>query len=300
MSRVSKLRDELAPLSRALVGPHGEALIALLHQLNLQLPIDGVGDGAIELAESLGLVSRGNDTAGAASPGLTMLGLKAADPARELTFWRERAGAMPGGGVMLGLLPTPLAGQRILEVGSGVGCNLLSLQALGAEVIGVDVEPTYLLLAPVLAELAARPEPRVACSRAERLAFAAETFDVVICIGALQYMDYQRCLPEMVRVLRRGGVLMTTSVPLFALVRSHFRRNWRRPVELARDVRIVVNSLYYQVFGRRLKSGENSFSTSAPVYPTARYLRRVLHASGLAIEKSVRMESEVWLRCVKR
>jgi ubiquinone/menaquinone biosynthesis C-methylase UbiE len=89
------------------------------------------------------------------------------------------------------------AGQRVLEVGCGVGHLTRRLLDRGIDIIGIDANPNA-------AEVAGND--RVLTMRAESLAFDDESFDVVLSVHALEHIpDLEGALEEMERVLRRGG-----------------------------------------------------------------------------------------------
>ena len=97
-------------------------------------------------------------------------------------------------------------GQRLLEVGCGIGTDLARFASGGARVTGVDLSQTAIDLAGRNLALhgAAPDELRVA--NAEALPFGNDTFDVVYGHGVIQYTaDPSRLVRECARVLRPGG-----------------------------------------------------------------------------------------------
>jgi ubiquinone/menaquinone biosynthesis C-methylase UbiE len=97
-------------------------------------------------------------------------------------------------------------GQRLLEVGCGIGTDLTRFARGGARVTGVDLSQTAVDLAEKNLALhgAAADELRVA--NAEALPYADQTFDVVYGHGVIQYTaDPARLVRECARVLRPGG-----------------------------------------------------------------------------------------------
>lgn len=99
------------------------------------------------------------------------------------------------------------AGQRLLEVGCGIGTDLVRFAKGGAVVTGVDLSATAIELARrnfAHAGLADRADLRVA--DAEALPFPDNSFDVVYGHGVLQYAaDPGAMLRECRRVLKPGG-----------------------------------------------------------------------------------------------
>lgn len=96
-------------------------------------------------------------------------------------------------------------GKKLLEVGCGVGIDLVRFARAGAVVTGID-------LAPVSIELAHQNFKQNALAAdlrvmdGEAMAFADDSFDVVYAHGVLQYTaNAPKMVSEIYRVLRPGG-----------------------------------------------------------------------------------------------
>jgi ubiquinone/menaquinone biosynthesis C-methylase UbiE len=107
-----------------------------------------------------------------------------------------------------GLLP--LAGKRVLEVGSGRGGELAWLSELGASpdhLFGVDLLPDR-----VEAARRNHPEIRFDVGNAEHLEFADESFDLLLALtifsSILDPGMSRNVAAEMTRVLRPGGSVL--------------------------------------------------------------------------------------------
>ena len=113
----------------------------------------------------------------------------------------------------LALFGIGLPGQRILDLGTGVGFLALRLAQSGAEVTGIDTSAGQIDEAGQRAlRLGVPAEFRVA--PAEETGLPGASFDVITASQSWLYFDKSRAIPEVRRLLRTGGVLVT----------SHF--NW--------------------------------------------------------------------------
>lgn len=96
---------------------------------------------------------------------------------------------------------------RVLDIGCGAAQTLRLLTPSGpAELVGVDSDLTALALGRQFAQLEGIPIS-LAGAAADSLPFPDESFDLVLCRVALNYMHQRRALAEMVRVLVPGGWL---------------------------------------------------------------------------------------------
>lgn len=98
------------------------------------------------------------------------------------------------------------AGGRLLEVGCGMGTDLLQFARGGARVTGVDLTPRSVELSRRHLEIYGQ-QGDFALSDAENLPFADESFDVAYSNGVLHHTpDTARAVKELHRVLRPGGL----------------------------------------------------------------------------------------------
>jgi len=118
----------------------------------------------------------------------------------ELHRYQEYAPWMPG---VMGF--TEFAGARLLEVGCGMGTDLLQFARGGAEVTGVDLTPRSIQISRQhFAVCGERGD--FAISDAEHLPFADQSFDVIYSNGVLHHTpDTAGAVREVHRVLRPGG-----------------------------------------------------------------------------------------------
>jgi phosphoethanolamine N-methyltransferase len=104
-----------------------------------------------------------------------------------------------------------LSGKRVLDIGCGIGGgDIVLARDLGAEVVGIDLEPPLVERARRYAE-AAGLDDRIAFEVVEAgpLGFPDASFDAVYSSGAFtQIEDKADAFAEVHRVLRPGGVFM--------------------------------------------------------------------------------------------
>jgi ubiquinone/menaquinone biosynthesis C-methylase UbiE len=118
-------------------------------------------------------------------------------------LWARLEAALPAGG----------PGRRALDVGCGTGYYLGALRERGFEVAGVDGSEEMLKHAR-----ASHPGVDLQRGDVESLPFPTASFDLVLCVEVLRYLpDPTACIAEMARVLRPGGVCLTTATPLLNL-----------------------------------------------------------------------------------
>jgi ubiquinone/menaquinone biosynthesis C-methylase UbiE len=97
-------------------------------------------------------------------------------------------------------------GQRLLEVGCGIGTDLVRFAKGGARVTGVDLAQTAIDLARKNFDLSGVTAEELRVANGEQLPFPDASFDVVYGHGVIQYTaDAPQLIREMHRVLKPGG-----------------------------------------------------------------------------------------------
>jgi SAM-dependent methyltransferase len=99
-------------------------------------------------------------------------------------------------------------GQKILDLGTGVGFLARNFARQGCDVAGVDISSGQIHQAKRCAQAEAlRIEFRIA--PAEETGFPDAAFDAVTASQSWLYFDRERAIAEVKRVLRPGGILAT-------------------------------------------------------------------------------------------
>lgn len=273
---------QIERLREALLGPGAEKIIEMIFGLVMQ-GRPGNDDGAAEtIARELGLVD-------GAPLRLTPVGFLVADSIREYRFWRQRGRHLPCEGDVQHLSASYFAGKSLLEVGCGMGSNLMSLCQHDGRFVGVEPVAVYRQMSGVLCERERLPPVEVRPGTGEALPFGDAEFDIVLCISSHQYMDVRKALSEMTRVIAPGGELIivggTLDTYLIEGLRPVVARGSLRGLK---DFAITVaNTVAYSAAGRRVVGSKASGTTAFPIYPLKGRMTRWLADCGLSEHRRV-------------
>jgi SAM-dependent methyltransferase len=95
---------------------------------------------------------------------------------------------------------------RVLDAGCGLGQWSIAMSRMNSSVLGLDISMHRLLLARELASSAGCNNVEFRYGSAEELPVDGNSLDAVFCYGVFMFTDMQRCLSEIYRVLRPGGL----------------------------------------------------------------------------------------------
>lgn len=119
-------------------------------------------------------------------------------------------------------LSAPKPGDSVLDIGVGTGIFAVELMKHGTEITGIDVSERMLEIAR------SKGVTNVALGDAVSLDFPDESFDLVVSITALEFIEEcDRAISEMVRVCKKGGRVVVGTLgsgSLWALKRSRAAR----------------------------------------------------------------------------
>lgn len=138
--------------------------------------------------------------------------------------------------------------MRVLDLGCGTGRDLASWGVTTAdEVTGVDIDDSRLAVARVRF-----PNRTFLQSAGESLPFEGESFDRVISDVALPYMNIQKTLAEIHRVLvPDGGLSLSLHLPSFTMSEL-LHDAIPKPVPMLFRLYVMANGLVFHCTGRTI------------------------------------------------
>ena len=171
--------------------------------------------------------------------------------------------------------------ERVLDVGCGAGQDLMPfLENTSAFCVGID---TARELAKVTSEVFG-DEKRVAFVRSEgeKLPFASESFDVILCRVAIPYMNNRDAIAEVGRLLKPNGVyLLKTHTPLFYFEMIKQRAKTLNPKQLVFPLICLAGGVWHLLTGRRLQNG---IWRGKEIFQTQGFLEKEFARNGLEIK----------------
>lgn len=99
-----------------------------------------------------------------------------------------------------------IRGKRILELGAGAGEAAVYFAKQGALATATDLSPRMLEVASRVAALHGVNIATRVCSAEDLSQFERDSFDIVYAANLLHHVNIERCLDEVKRVLRPGGL----------------------------------------------------------------------------------------------
>ncbi len=125
-------------------------------------------------------------------------------------------------------------GKVVLDYCCGLGKTAIKIAKLGAESYGIDISDAEIETAKRKADSeGVADSTHFQVMDAEKMTFADDTFDVIVCSGVLHHLDLQRAYPELARVLKPDGKIIAVEAlgynPIINLYRKltpHLRTAW--------------------------------------------------------------------------
>ena len=168
--------------------------------------------------------------------------------------------------------------DRVLDLGCGAGQDLIPfLGRARRQCVGIDIADE--IGAVTGANFANEPRAAFVRGSGAELPFADGSFDVVICLVALPYMNNRRAIAEAARVLKPDGVfLLKTHSPRFYFSMIRERLRTLNPKMLAYPVICLVAGIYHSLTGRQLETG---FWAGKEIYQTRSFVTGECEKNGL-------------------
>ena len=119
-----------------------------------------------------------------------------------------------------------VAGKDVLDLGCGIGEELVPLIYKGARVIGIDLSPELIDLAErrVAMQCAGFPTPQLFARSAYETGLADRSLDMVFCSALLHHLDLPTVLKEISRILRPGGRFIVREPVRFSRTLTKLRK----------------------------------------------------------------------------
>jgi ubiquinone/menaquinone biosynthesis C-methylase UbiE len=123
-----------------------------------------------------------------------------------------------------------VAGEKLLEVGSGTATFLYALLERGLDAFGIDNSQSRLNVAHAKIPLYGFPDDwreRLTLQDASKLAFESSSFDIVVGHQFIEHVgDIPSVLFELVRVTRRGGSIVLWAPDYRGPFEAHYEIPW--------------------------------------------------------------------------
>lgn len=106
----------------------------------------------------------------------------------------------------------PQRGEKILDVGCGVGTFAFHVAKRGADAIGIDYSRESINMAKkIRARYKLAGKVNYIVGNAMKMPFASNSFDKIVCADLIEHVDIKetkKIIKEIVRVLKNGGLLV--------------------------------------------------------------------------------------------
>jgi ubiquinone/menaquinone biosynthesis C-methylase UbiE len=177
--------------------------------------------------------------------------------------------------------------RRVLDLGCGAGQGLIPFaERTDAFCVGVDIaQEVGEVGRRVFASFGMENRAEFLVARGEELPFASDSFDVVLCLVSLPYMDNRKALREIARVLRPNGKLvLKIHAPRFYLEMIRRRVGSLSLKELAYPIFSLFGGTISTIFGRQPLG---NFWKGKEIFQTENFLRSEFAKIGLEIESGM-------------
>lgn len=279
-------QEDLAAFELCLLGPENGAIVDLMVLLSLGRAVDAVLEPTWLAAEEIGWIT-------ASDRHFTHVGRIVSDVCRDYKLWRERNGRLPFDDGRTSLTKSHFADKTVVEIGSGMGANLMSMTNLPGRRLGIEPFWPYAQLGSIICRLEGIAPIEIREGSGEVIPLDDGFADIVLCVSSHQYFDIVPALHEMRRVLKQGGELIVIGGTIDRFLQTALVA---RPVSfrtIKAQTMTVANTLSYTLFGRRVIQARHSTTTSRPIYPSRRAMIRWMGTAGFEVASDIeRVDTE--------
>ena len=272
-----RFSDDAIPAIRFhLVTEPANRLIEFMYRKHFGSDVSLLPKESVQIALDLGWID--------SSERMTELGHLAADSCREYTFWLQRERTLPFESSVEHLSLSFFRAKSVLEVGCGMGANLMSLVGTAHDIAGVEPMGAYSQIGAIFRDREGLPQLDVRTGAAESIPFEDDRFDVVLCVAAHHYFDICAALREFFRVVKPGGHVLIVGDTLEVEAWLTIKDTFRRPHMLKPFAVSLVNTMSYMTFRRRALRARGNSTTSRPIFPFRKSMVRWLYEAGLRMD----------------
>jgi SAM-dependent methyltransferase len=172
---------------------------------------------------------------------------------RQASYYADGRGQSPWFQAQVKIVLNMLDSEQglILDIGCAAGAEVDPLRTRGFRIVGIDYSEEMLRFAQQ--RFGAFDGVHFCRADAESLPFVSGSFDHVVCLGVFEYLStYDRCLDEIHRILRPGGIAIISVPTRISLDRLSIRLFNLTVVPVWRTIkRLVGKRTSGQPLGRR-------------------------------------------------
>lgn len=173
--------------------------------------------------------------------------------------------------------------ETVLDLGCGAGQELFSfLENTNAFCVGIDKGAELgKITNEIFSAKSFSDRAKFVRSSGEKIPFADESFDVILCSVALPYMNNRKTIAEVARVLKKdGSFVLKIHSPAFYLSMIGRRLKTLSPKMVAYPLICLTAGVYHHLTSKQLEQG---FWEGKEIYQTRGILRRICAENGLQI-----------------
>lgn len=173
--------------------------------------------------------------------------------------------------------------ETVLDLGCGAGQELFPfLEKTNALCVGIDKGAELgKITNEIFSAKSFSERAKFVRSSGEKIPFADESFDVILCSVALPYMNNRETIAEVARVLKKeGSFILKIHSPVFYFSMIGRRLKTLSPKMVAYPLICLTAGIYHHLTSKQLEQG---FWEGKEIYQTRGLLRRICAENGLQI-----------------